>query len=80
MPSLTIKKIPEKVYRSLKQSALAHRRSTNSEALACLEQTLDVTRPSPERMLERIDMIRQRMRKPRLTDRFLRQAKAAGRP
>ena len=71
MPSLTIKSMPEKVYRSLKQSAQSHRRSINSEALACLEHSLDFTRPSPERMLARIDEIRRNMHVSKLTDRLI---------
>ena len=80
MTSLTIKRMPEKVYRSLKQSALAHRRSINSEALACLEQILDLTRPSPESMIARIDDIRQNLHVSKLTDRLINTAKRTGRP
>ena len=34
--TLTLKNIPEDVYRRLKLSAEAHRRSLNSEAIVCL--------------------------------------------
>ncbi|MBU2444899.1 MAG: Arc family DNA-binding protein, partial [Bacteroidetes bacterium] len=38
MPSLTIKNIPEKVYKNLKRRAEFHRRSINSEVINCLEK------------------------------------------
>lgn len=39
MPAtLTLKNIPDAVYERLKRSAEAHRRSVNSEAIACLER------------------------------------------
>ena len=38
MPTtLTLKSIPDEVYERLKASAEVHRRSLNSEAIACLE-------------------------------------------
>ena len=41
MPTtITLKGIPDDVYRQLKTSAEANRRSLNSEAIACLETTL----------------------------------------
>ena len=38
--SLTLKNIPDEVYRRLKASAESHRRSLNSEAIVCLESVL----------------------------------------
>jgi plasmid stability protein len=41
MPTtLTLKNIPDEVYKRLKTSAEAHRRSLNSEAIVCLESVL----------------------------------------
>ena len=41
MPTtLTLKNIPDEVYKRLKASAEAHRRSLNSEAIVCLESVL----------------------------------------
>jgi plasmid stability protein len=52
MPTtLTLKNIPDPLYQLLKQSAEAHRRSMNSEALVCLEAGLLPARmPSEERL------------------------------
>jgi plasmid stability protein len=79
VPSVTIKKIPERLYRSLKQRARAHHRSINGEAIACLERTLGVTRLAPQGVLARIDEMREQLRVPKLTDRILREAKNRGR-
>jgi plasmid stability protein len=38
--NLTLKNIPEEVYKRLKSAAEAHRRSLNSEAIVCLEAAL----------------------------------------
>ena len=38
--TLTLKKVPEKLYRQLKQRAKANRRSINQEAILCLELLL----------------------------------------
>ena len=49
--TLTLKNIPEDVYRRLKLSAQTHRRSLNSEAIVCLETVLAPNRlPTSERL------------------------------
>lgn len=80
MPTLTIKGLPDPLYRRLKQRAVAHRRSMNSEILVCLEQAVATEPADPRAVLARADALRQRLRVPRLTDARLRAAKAAGRP
>ena len=44
MTSITIKNIPDELYAHIKQSAIAHRRSINSELIVGLEK---VFQPSP---------------------------------
>ena len=39
MATMTVKDVPEKLHRRLKARAAAHRRSLNSEVIACLEAT-----------------------------------------
>lgn len=78
--ALTIKSIPEELYRSLKDSAKAHRRSINSEVIACLERTLGATRVDPAAFLAHAESLRRQVHGPKLTDRVLRTAKEAGRP
>ena len=40
MKNITLKNIPERLYERLKQSAEQHRRSLNSEVIACLERSV----------------------------------------
>lgn len=80
MPALTIKGMPDPLYRRLKKRAAEHRRSLNSEILFCLERAVAAETVDSRTALARADALRQRLRVPRLTDARLRKAKAAGRP
>lgn len=80
MATLTIKKVPEKLYRRLKQSAAGHRRSVNSEVIECLERVLMSTRIDPEEFLARVRALRERNTRIWVTDEDLRKAKNWGRP
>ena len=80
MPALTIKGMPDALYRRLKKRAAEHRRSLNSEIIFCLERAVAADTVDPRTALARADALRQRLRVPRLTDARLRAAKAAGRP
>lgn len=80
MPTLSIKRVPESLYRELKKRAAEHRHSLNSEVLACLELAVAAETVDANAALAKADAIRQALRMPRLTDARLRAAKAAGRP
>ncbi len=81
MPALTIKGLPDDVYRRLKASAARHRRSLNSEVITCLERSLAFPERSPEEILRGLRRFHETLRGvPGLTDAFLRRAKSAGRP
>jgi plasmid stability protein len=80
MPSLTIKSLPDGLYKLLKARAAEHRRSINSEVLWCLETALRSRRVEPEALLARADAVRERLRMPAWTAERLRDAKSAGRP
>ncbi len=80
MPTLTIKSIPDSIYRQLKERAAEHRRSLNSEVIVCLEQAVAGNVPDPRATLAKADAIRAKLRVPRLTEARLRASKAAGRP
>ncbi len=78
MATLTIKKVPEKVYKRLKQSAAEHRRSMNSEVIACLERSLMSTPVDPEAFLARVREARERTARETgifVTEKDLREAK-----
>ncbi len=77
--TLTIKRIPETLYRRLKGTAATHHRSLNSEVITCIEQAVGSRRIEPGALLAEIDALRKRVALPLLTEQFARQAKAAGR-
>lgn len=80
MATLTLKKIPDRLYGRLKQSAEQHRRSMNSEALVRLEQSLISSSPDADTILDRARELRRKTVGHRLTDRELAVAKGNGRP
>jgi len=62
MPTtLTLKNIPDDLYQRLKSVAEAHRRSLNSEAIACLETVLLPGRMPVQEQLTRARSLRQRV-------------------
>lgn len=80
MAALTIKRIPDEVYRKLKAAAERHRRSLNSEAIVCLERSLSLEREDPKQVVADLRRWHRRVGEgPRLTDAFLRKARNEGR-
>jgi plasmid stability protein len=80
MQSLTIKKVPDRLLRAVRQSAKAHHRSINSEVIDGLERTFEGGRVDPSEFLASVDAMRERLRVPKLTDQFLKRTKELGRP
>ncbi len=81
MPSFTLKNIPDDLYALLRQSAAAHRRSINKEALVCLERALGNRGDEDvDTLLQRIDAFRRGLKIRSLTDGALREARDRGRP
>jgi plasmid stability protein len=76
--SITVKDIPEKLHRRLKARALAHRRSLNSEVIACLEAAAYAQKLDPDALLARAASLRSRVAG-RLTDADLAALRGAGR-
>ncbi|PKO63510.1 MAG: plasmid stability protein [Betaproteobacteria bacterium HGW-Betaproteobacteria-17] len=59
MPTnLTLKNIPNEVYKRLKVAAEMHRRSMNSEAIVCLEAALVPSKVKPSERLARARELR----------------------
>jgi len=79
MPNLTIKNVPQALYRSLKESAAAHRRSINGEVIVCLERTLGAPRVNVRAVLERARALRHRLSGFTLMDPSIDKAKRWGR-
>jgi plasmid stability protein len=79
MPTLTIKGLPDPLYRRLKKQAEAHRRSLNGEIIACLERAVGSAPIDPAKWLAEALAFRSRVEARPLTDRQLRAARRAGR-
>ena len=80
MPALTIKNIPEDIYDRLKEAALIHRRSLNSEILYCIERTLIPYKIDVSEHLSIARRLREKTVDYSLTDKVLDAAKNDGRP
>ena len=80
MPALTLKNIPDDLYRRLKASAQIHRRSLNSEILYCVERVLIPYRIDATEQIETARKIREKTANYTLTDELLNAAKDSGRP
>ena len=59
MATVTIKNIPDPLYRALKQSAKSHHRSINGEVIRCLERVLLPRRVSDQELLEQLRRLRE---------------------
>ena len=80
MPTtLTLKNIPDEVYKRLKGSAEAHRRSLNSEAIVCLESVLLPGRIPPAERLARARALRDALPKVKFRARDIDAMKLEGR-
>jgi plasmid stability protein len=77
--TLTIRDVPDKLHKLLKEKAAKHRRSVNDEAISCLESVLMVSRVDPRVFLAEVDALHKRMPRVQLTEKFLRAAKNEGR-
>jgi Arc-like DNA binding domain. len=79
MPVLTIKGMPDDLYRRLKKRAAANRRSLNSEIIFSLEDITSRVPPDSAALLKMADEIRNSVKLPYLTDKFLEAAINRGR-
>ena len=80
MPALTIKNIPEDLYKELKLAAEQHHRSINSEVIVCLKRSLFPARVSPEEMLNNIQALRSQITSNIITAEDIEDAINEGRP
>lgn len=62
MPSITVKDIPESIYKRLKKQAEARHRSVNSEIISCLEQAVESNRVSDEEILYQARQMRKQVK------------------
>jgi plasmid stability protein len=61
MATVTVKDMPEKLHRLLKQRALQHRRSLNGEIIAVLEAAASAHKVDPDELLARAASLRSRV-------------------
>jgi len=62
MPSITVKNIPDSIYKKLKQQAEAQHRSMNSEIIACLERSVKPNRVSDDELLRQARIMRKKVK------------------
>ena len=78
MVRLTLKNMPDDLYRRLKERAARNGRSLNNEAIHCLEQALAAVPTDPDAYLARIRPLREKTKRLPLTDERLRAARDEG--
>jgi len=79
MATVTVKNIPDELYKRLKAVAEINRRSINSEIIVCIENAVTSRRVNPEEVLENARRLRQLTEGHRISDEEFNQAKAEGR-
>ena len=79
MATVTIKNIPEPIYRALKRQAACHHRSLNQEVIALLESGSLSMPKDPDAFLAQARQMRITPRNGRLTDAKLNRLKRQGR-
>lgn len=79
MATITLKNIPEQLYKKLKQRAKQHYRSLNSEVIVCLQNALESKKVDPNLLLKRAHVLRSTM-SGHLTDKDLSLMKNQDRP
>ena len=79
MATVTVKNIPDELYRRLKTAAEINRRSINSEIVVCFENAVTSRRINPDEVLEDARRLRQLTAGHRISDQEFNQAKGEGR-
>ena len=79
MATVTVKNIPDDLYKRLKSVAEINRRSINSEIIVCIEHAITSSRISPEKVLESARYLRELTRGHPISDEEFNQAKVEGR-
>ena len=79
MATITIKKIPDDLYKRLKETALYNRRSINSEIIYCIENTIKSHKIEADEFIAQINNFYRDKNIPLLTDDILKEFKGYGR-
>jgi len=79
MATVTVKNIPDELYKRLKSVAEINRRSINSEIIVCIEKAVASRRISLDEVLENARQLRQLTAGLPISDEEFNQAKSDGR-
>jgi len=79
MATITLKNIPEQLHKKIKQRAMQHHRSLNSEIIFCLERVLGSSPVDTEALITRARDLRSKL-SVRLNNRDITLLKNQGRP
>ena len=79
MATVTVKNMPDELYKQLKLVAEKNRRSINSEIIVCIENAVTGRRINPDEMLENARRLRQLTAGNLISNDEFNQAKAEGR-
>ena len=80
MPMLTIKGMPDDLYRTLKKRAERNHRSLNGEIIACLERVVETPTLDVDRWLANVQRLKSEAKLPRVSKAQLARLKNQGRP
>ena len=79
MATVTIKNIPDELYKRLKAVAEVNRRSINSEIIMCIENSIASQKINLDEMLDNVRQLRQLTSGHMISDEAFNQAKAEDR-
>jgi plasmid stability protein len=79
MATVTIKNIPDELYKRLKAVAEVNRRSINSEIIMCIENSIASQKINLDEMLDNVRQLRQLTSGHMISDEAFNKAKAEGR-
>ncbi len=79
MATITVKNIPDELYKELKNTASIHRRSINNEIIYCIENTIKSKKINPDELFAQLDDFYKNLSLPLLTEEKLKEYKQAGR-
>ncbi len=80
MATITLKNIPDSLYKQIKQSAESNRRSINSEIITCIEKALRGRKINPEKIIAAASALRKKSSGHLFTEKEITKVKNAGRP
>ena len=79
MANITVKNIPDDLYKNLKYYAAMNHRSMNNEIIVCIEKAIKSRRIEKTQFLNKIKRLRKQIKLPFLTDDVLSNIKEEGR-